>query len=246
VANPAYAKANDLMNRAISENVIDPRPNAIQRLSMGKANLFKALMATVEEQGRAQVERSPWLGQQASWQLPTTRRYHQSRAPSDGPLIQPNAALDWMAEVARFPVPFGEVGIIKSFDQYLAQGQTVHSSSANWGNPFPAAVNIRWYLRLSHVSRVGSPWINVQGLSAIPDYLPGTAYDDLSESEGLWFPTGSSSSSNIHLPIPGGQVLRLVALIGANQTAYSIAAKFTGSVQIETNADAQTVVRTTW
>jgi hypothetical protein len=246
VANPAYSQANDLMNRATRENVIDPRLNQFQKLSMGKANLFKSLMLTVQEQRQQQLERSPWLGQQSSWQLPTTRRYVQSRSPVETFLTQPNPALDWMVETARFPVPYGEVGIIKSFDQFLAQGETVHSASTFWGNPFPASINVRWYFRLSHVSTVGNPWINIQGLSAIPDYLPGTPYDDLSVSSGLWFPTGSSSATNIHLPIPGGQVLRLVCLIGANQTAYRVAAKFTGTVQVETNSDAQTVVRTTW
>jgi hypothetical protein len=246
VANPAYAQSNELLVRAVKENIIDPRLNAFQKLSMGKANLYKSLMLTVQEQRRQQLETSPWLGQQASWQLPTTRRYVQSRSPVETYLTQANPAFDWMAEVARFPVPFGEIGIVKSFDQYLAQGEVVHSASANWGNPFPDSVDIRWFLRLSHVSTVGNPWINVQGLSAIPDYLPGTPYDDLSASAGVWFPSGSSSSANIHLPIPGGQVLRLVALIKANQTAYRIAAKLTGTVQVETNADAQTVVRTTW
>lgn len=234
------------MNRATRENVIDPRLNAFQRLSMGKANLYKKMMSTVQEQRRQQLEVSPWLGQQASWQLPTTRRYHQSRSPVFGPLTQPNPALDWMVEPARFPVPFGEIGIIKSFEQFLSQGGTVLSGSPNWGNPYPAAVNVRWYLRLSHVSTMGNPWINIQGLSAIPDYLPGSPYDDLNLSEGLWFPCGSNASANIHLPIPGGQVLRLVAIIGASQSPYSIAAKLAGTVQIETNADAQTVVRTTW
>jgi hypothetical protein len=246
VANPAYSQANDLMNRATRENVIDPRLNAFQKLSMGKANLFKALMLTVQQQRRQQLEQSPWLGQQSSWQLPTTRRYIQSRSPNGGALTQPNPALDWMVEPARFPVPYGEVGIVKSFEQYLSQGQTVHSGSTNWGNPFPASVNVRWYLRLSHVSTVGHPWINIQGLSAIPDYLPGTPYDDLNHLDGLWFPCGSSAAANIHLPIPGGQVLRLIAIVGSSQTAYSIAAKLSGTVQVETNADAQTVVRTTW
>lgn len=234
------------MRRAVKDQLLNPQPNAIQRIVNGKANLYGSLMNSVVKQREQALESSPWLGQQASWQLPTTRRYLQSRSPAVVPSVQPDPALAWMIELARFPVPFGSIGILKSFEQYISQGEDVFTTSQYWGDPFPFSVPIRWYFRLSSLSTVGAPWINATGLSAVPDYLPGTPYDDFSQSIGTWFPAGSSGSANIHLPIPGGQSLRLVCLIGASQTAVRVAGKLAGTIQIETNKDAQFVVRTTW
>ena len=150
-----------------------------------------------------------------------------------------------MVELSRYPVSYGSVGVIKGFEQYLSQDSTVFTASDNWGNPFPT-VNVRWFFRLSQVHRVGAPWINVSGASAIIDYLPGTAYEDIVDTNGLWFPAGSSSSANIHLPIPGGQVLRLVAIVTAAGDAVNIAAKLVGTTSSELNDEAQSMLRMTW
>lgn len=227
-------------------NVIDTNPLAIQRLKWGKADLYKGLMAAVTEQAKETLVNSPWLGKQSSWQLPQTRRYKQSRAPSINAVVQSNPGVDWMVELARYPVPFGSVGIIKSFEQYLSEEETIHSVSSAWGNPFPS-VPVRWFFRLSPVSRASAAWIDVSGASAIVDYLPGIPYNDFSDSNGLWFPAGSSSSANIHLVIPGAHVLRVIAIVSSSsQTAVSIAAKMTGTTQIELNDDAQFMMRTSW
>jgi hypothetical protein len=245
VHNPEFQQANDLIRRAIQQDVIDPTPDAVQRWRFGKVDKFQKLFDSVSEQYQATMERSPWLYQQESWQLPTTRRYTQSRGPVIGRLTQPSA-LAWMAEVARFSVPYGSVGIIKSFEQYVGQGETVYTTSEHWGNPYPLPTSITWFFRLSHIHLLGSPWINVSGLSAIPDYLPGISYDDFARTDDIWFPAASSGSSNIHLPIPGGQVVRVIALVGASQTPVSISAKLAGTVQSEMSKDAQFTVRTSW
>lgn len=243
--NPEFQEANDLIRRAIQEDVIDPTPDAVRRWQFGTVDKYKSLFDSVSEQYQATLEKSPWLFQQESWQLPTTRRYAQSRGPVAGRLTQPSS-LAWMAEVARFSVPYGSVGIIKSFEQYVGSGETVYTTSDNWGNPYPLPTSITWFFRLSHIHLLGNPWINVSGLSAIPDYLPGISYDDFSRSDDIWFPAASSSSSNIHLPIPGGQFVRVIALVGASQTPVSISAKLAGTVQSEMSKDAQFTVRTSW
>jgi hypothetical protein len=246
VKNPDFRESVELIRRAINENVIDPTPDTIRRWQFGDIDKYQSIFDSMTAQWRSTVEKSPWLYQQQSWQLPTTRRYVQSRHPVSGKLTQPNASLSWMAEIARFVVPYGSVGIIKSFEQYVAQGETVYTTSAHWGNPFPLSSSISWFFRLSHIHLLGNPWINVSGLSAIPDYLPGISYDDFARSDDLWFPACSSSSSNIHLPIPGGQFLRLIVLVGTSQTPVSISAKLAGTVQSEMSSDAQFTVRTSW
>lgn len=245
VGNPDFRLSSELMRRAIAENVIAVTPRAIAKFQNERNDMFTRLMENVQAQYQTRIERSPWLGQQSSWQLPTTRRYHQSRSPVTVPAVQPSTAA-WMVELARFAVPYGNVGIIKSFEQYVRQGETIATSSANWGNPFPITTDIRWFFRLSAIHLVATPWINVSGLSAIPDYLPGIPYDDFANTDDLWFPAGSSSSANVHFPVPGGQVLRIVCLVGSSQTATQVAAKVAGTIQSETNKDAAFVVRTTW
>ena len=246
VTREFYARSNALFNRAVAENIINPQPDRIQELVDTEGSILLPLMDTARKQRAQNLVDSPWLGQQSSWQLPTTRRYLQSKAPpGPTPSVQPEPGLDWLVELARWAVPFGSIGILKSFEQYLAAGGTTWSSSEHWGNPFGSS-DVRWFFRLSPITKVSSPWINISGLGAIPDYLPGSAYDDFERTNDIWFPAGSSASANIHLPIPGGFVLRLVAIVSASQSAVSIAAKVSGTVQTETNDSAQFVVRTTW
>jgi hypothetical protein len=239
--------ANQLLRDAMNANVFSPTPSSIQRFQCGNASLLQPLMNTVAQQWEQNLNPSPWLYKQSSWQLPTTRRYLQSRQAPSTPLVQPDATLDWLVELARFPVSYGSVGIIKSFEQYVSQEGTTWTENSHWGNPYPSGVSVRWFLRLSPLSKVASPWVNVTGASAIPDYLPGMTYDDFSESRGIWFPAGSPAASNIHLIIPGDRVLRILAIVTATvQTPVTISAKLSGTTQTEMSSDAQTVVRQSW
>lgn len=243
-----YAKdANQLLRDAMQANIFTPRPDTMQRWTRGNASILTPLMETVSKQWALNLVPSPWIHQQGSWQLPTTRRYSQSRQAPTTPLVQPNVALDWMVELARFPVPYGSVGIIKSFEQYVAQDETIWTENSHWGNPYPTGVSVRWFFRLSPLSRVGGPWVTTSGASAVPDCLPGETYDDFSESAGIWFPAGSPSASNIHLVIPGDRVLRVLAIVTATvQTPVTISAKLSGTTQTEMSKDTQFGLRTQW
>jgi len=234
------------MRRAIADNVIDPTLTQIQRMKSGNANLYRSLMETMSEQRRATIDQSPWLSKQQSWQLPQTRRYRQSRAPVNAPIIQPDSALPWMVELARYPVTTGSIGIIKGFEQYVDQDGSLLTQITNWGNPWINDLGVEWFFRLSAYLTLGSPWINVSGPSAIRDYLPGTSYDDFPSTVGVWFPGASPPAQNIHLPIPGGYVLRVIAIVQPSQYRVGIAAKLVGTNQSELNQDAQFVVRTSW
>lgn len=241
-----FTEANKLLRRAIADNIFDPRPEAIQRWSLCKEDKLTALMFRLERQKRQSPTTESWLQKQSSWQLPATRRYVQSRFPPTTPSVQPNSALDWMVEVARYPVAIGSVGIIKSLEQYVATEETVYTMSANWGNPFVLGLPISWHLRLSPLRDVASPWVSISGASAVPDRLPGFAYDDLHRTDDIWFPAASCVCGNVHFVIPGSYFLRVVCIVAASQNAVSVACKLAGSIQLETNSEAQYTVRTTW
>jgi len=240
-----FREACQLLRRGREENVIGTDLAQISRWKSCNANLYHNLMVTMHAQQAATLDKSPWLQKQQSWQLPQTRRYRQTRVPSPVPITQPDNTLSWMVELARYPVPDGSIGLIKGFEQYAEQDGQVLTLSAAWGNPFPIP-DMVWHFRLSNYRTLRNPWINVSGPSAIVDYLPGTAYSDFSATPGLWFPAGSCSATNVHLPIPGGNVLRVVAIVQPSNDVVSLAAKLVGSNQLETNNDAQFVVRTSW
>jgi len=242
-----FTEANDVLRTAIAENIFDPRPEAIQRLSGCKSEVLSGLMESLHLQREQALESSPWLYQQSSWQLPATRRYVQSRHPPVTPSIQPDPAQDWMVELARFPVSYGSIGIVKSLEQYVSQGQDIYTLSQHWGNPFVSPVPIAWYLRLSPIGQLRAAWVNYQGASVIENYLPGIPYSDLFRTDEIWFPAASCSAANVHLVVPGGYFLRIFAVVDGSQgDSMSVACKLAGTVQLETNLDAQTALRTTW
>lgn len=244
-----FTEANDVLRRGVAENIIDTRPVVIQRWSMCRGGIMPALMRAIslQTQQLPSVSVSPWLAKQSSWQLPTTRRYVQSRFPPVTPSTQPIPAQPWMVELARYPVVYGSVGIIKSFEQYVSQGQSIFSTSSNWGDPFSLGSDISWYLRLTKIDRLNDPWISISGASAVPNYLPGIAYDDLPRTDDIWFPATSCAATNVHLVVPGGYYLRVVIIVAAQQgDPINVACKLAGSVQSETNNEAQMTVRTSW
>jgi hypothetical protein len=242
-----FTEANDVLRIAVKEQIFDHRPIVIQRMSMCRNGILSTLMKAMDKQTASLPVVSPWLQKQSSWQLPATRRYVQSRFPPITPSVQPIPGANWMVELSRYPVAYGSIGIIKSLEQFVSQGQSLYSTSVNWGNPFALGIDLSWYLRLSPYARLNDPWINVSGAGVTPDRLPGFAYDDLSRTDDIWFPASSCSTTNVHLVIPGGYYLRVVAIVAANQgDPVSLACKLAGSVQLETNSDAQTTVRTSW
>jgi hypothetical protein len=243
-----FTEANDILRTAIAESIFDPRPEAIQQLSGCKSSALSGLMESLALQRRQNLESSPWLEQQSSWQLPATRRYVQSRHPPIVPVVQADATQDWMVELARYPVSYGSVGVVKSLEQFVSQGQDIYTLSQHWGDPFVSSVPITWYLRLSPIGRLGAAWVNYQGASVIENYLPGTPYSDLDRTDDIWFPAASCAAANVHLVVPGGSVLRIFAIVEGSQQGdpVSIACKLAGTVQLETNPDAQTALRTQW
>lgn len=138
----------------------------------------------------------------------------------------------WRVELARFDVPFGDVGIVRSLEQYLAaaavSGWTIVSTI---GNPFgdtDAGIPGQWFLRLSPFQGEILPWVNV--LNPPPE-MPGTAYTDWVDQTGIWYPVHSDSSQNIRLVVPGGYSLRAFWQCGPLQVIPAVALTLKGGVQ---------------
>lgn len=253
-----FQESTDVLRRAFSEDVLDPRPAALQKLDWNGDSILSALAQQLHAL-RENFEASTWIQKQTTWQLPATRRYVESDAPRELPTTQSQPTLSWLVELARWTVPFGYFGVVKSYEQYLSVpavqgGENVLSASGRWGDPFPlgitsAAPILRWYLRLSPIqSALGLAWFEAAGAGAIPDRLPGTPYTDLDSTSGLWYPASSPAAHNIHLPVPGGYVLRAFLLAGAQAADAPLSAylRLTGTIQAETNDSAQQVARESW
>lgn len=239
----------NVMRRALDLGVVSKRLLPIEKMVLRSSSLLSPLMAQLKGQRERYTIDPSWIRRQTTWQRPDTRRYQNSLMPPNSPLSL-GVALPWMVEVSRWSVPVGYFGIVKSVEQFLSspglQTTVVHSDSSHWGNPFSWLPNrVKWYFRLSPLSGGVGPWINVTGISALADNLPGLIYTDMSVTDDLWYPAGSSSSANIHLPVPGGYCLRSYAIVPP-VVGTSVALKMSGTIQSEVNSDTQTVARVVW
>lgn len=153
----------------------------------------------------------------------------------------------WITEVARFRVPRGNVGVVKGIDQYLSsvtlQGETIHSLSPVWGDPFTTLSEPgEWHFRLSALNRVPIPWFDAMAIQR----LPGYSYPDLPVSRGLWWPAGSSSAHNIHLLIPEERLLRLFYVNQNPEVRIHVSALLRGYIQASMSAQAVSNIRQNW
>jgi len=176
---------------------------------------------------------------------PESIRYQMSTI---GRQVHPGAGESWRVELARFEVPWGCTGVVRSFEQYLAiedigGGWTVLSSI---GNPFAdtdAGIPGQWVFRLSPFEGPIAPWENT--LNPVPE-LAGINYPDWTDQTGIWFPVGSDPSQNIRLTVPGGYTLRVFWQCGAHQTRPAVSAALKGSVQGAYSQRALNVSRGAW
>lgn len=186
---------------------------------------------------------------------PKSIRYRDS---SRGRQVHPSTAapyLEWSVELARFRVPYGYVGIVKGFEQYLAQKEElenpafVYTQNSRWGIPGPWHTGINeisdsgvWHFRLRAITRNDPPWWNAIGGRSLPD-LP---YTDWPEERNLWWPAGSCASQNIHLIIPAGHMLRVIYRTPAQDVRLEVAAHLKGYIQSDRIAEMALNTRTNW
>lgn len=160
----------------------------------------------------------------------------------------------WSIELCRFVVPHGKVGIVKAFEQYLAQraeGQNpayVYTASPRWGIPGPWHTGIAnelsnagtWHFRLRSISRMDPEWWELVGAGTLPD-IP---YTDFANEAGLWWPAGSAASQNVHLIVPAGHMLRVFYSSPAQTVRLEVAAKLKGYTQSDRSPETAYNVRT--
>jgi len=178
---------------------------------------------------------------------PHAIRYHfQTR----GRQIHPSAAAPfapWRIELARFDVPIGYVGIVRSFGQYLGintlQGWTVLNTM---GNPFAdtdAGIPGTWIFRLSPFHGESLPWVSV--LNPIPE-RPGMHYPDMPESGGIWYPAGTAAAQSVRLTVPSGYSLRVFWQSEAATVQPGAAVILKGQIQGAYSSRSLDVTRGQW
>lgn len=174
---------------------------------------------------------------------PKTIRYQQQSA---GLMTYPGTGVEsWRVELARFAVPRGKVGIVKSYEQFLEttdQTTETWSSIDNWGDP-RVPVNGTWFFRLSQFNGLMIPWVNQLNPST---YRVGTPYTDIPDETGLWFPLGGAQSNNVHFVVPGGYVLRLFWEVEATVFEPVVAARLRGYMQSSFSDESRWSVRVNW
>lgn len=187
---------------------------------------------------------------------PKTMRYRASSRglqthPGSTPIYSP-----WATELCRFHVPWGKVGVVKAFEQYLAQeaeGENpafVYTQNSRWGVPGPWHTGITnpvsdlgtWNFRLHHVGRTIPQWWT--GTGGVP--LPDAPYTDHAVESLLWFPAGSCASQQIHLVVPGGYILRVIYETPEQNVKMSVAAHLKGFVQSDRSPESAHNVRCNW
>lgn len=178
---------------------------------------------------------------------PHAIRYHFS---SRGRQIHPGLAAPfapWRVELARFQVPIGYVGIVRSFGQYLAfnslPGWTVLDTV---GNPFAdadAGIPGTWIFRLSPFDGTSPPWISQ--LNPIPE-RPGFHYADMPENGGVWYPAGTDAEQSVRLTVPSGYSLRVFWQSTTSNVQPAVGASFKGQLQGSYSPRSLDVTRGQW
>ena len=180
-------------------------------------------------------------------QTPENRSHYPAQADYESPLFHPQALRyllstrgriihpseenfePWRVELARFSVPHAYVGIVHSFEQYIAAADLAGWTSATQ-YPFAdidAGVSGTWLFCLSPFDGSALPWLSM--LNPPPE-RPGQHYSDMPEFSGIWYPFGNDAQ-NIRLTIPGGFSLRVFWECGALDVRPAVAAALKGSIQ---------------
>lgn len=183
------------------------------------------------------------------------RAHSFDRQVHDGTIGTTLALAEWQVELARFEVPLGHVGVIKGFEQYLAQsdiaqGDLVYTQNSRWGIPGPwysAAGGLSdigvWNFRLRKINRRAVPhFVHYGPLFALPD-LP---YTDFPQETLLWWPAGSAASQNIHLLIPPGYMLRVIYVSPEQDVRLDVACKLKGYIQSNQSVEMANNLRTNY
>lgn len=154
--------------------------------------------------------------------------------------------LNHIVELARITVPEGNVGHVESIEQYLADsaGRFYATSSEYWGMPYNETVpitDIVWFLRLDNYDGTLADRYAVNALvMANPrGLLPGQAWPDLPEFNGIWFP--ANHRKGFSGTVPSGKQLRFFAWVPPSASevyTWRISGRLVARVQSELCSEA--------
>lgn len=182
-------------------------PNLVNRF----ADYCNTMAATTGSEAK-----SPW--QQTQFQQPKTARYQDHFFDF---FTQATDGITRTVELARFPVPVGQIGIVRKINQWVSGEYT---ESDNWGTPITGAWpdTLTWYLRLSNYQALGNREIIVS------TRLPGMPYPDLPQWTYLWF-MPHAPANDVNLVVPGGYILRFfVNMPGIQEGDESVLGRLVG------------------
>lgn len=158
-----------------------------------------------------------------------------------------NAANDHLIELARITVPQGNVGHLECIEQYLADvdGLFYASSSQYWGMPYNETVAINDIVWLFRLDNYYGNWVPrfYQTALVLGNYralLPGSAWHDLPEFNGLWYP--AHHRKGLHGTIPSGMQLRFFAYVpntALEVYSWRLSGRLTARLQSELCTEAQ-------
>lgn len=170
---------------------------------------------------------------------PDSRRYQVS---SFGPFTNVDTESYYVAEVARFVVPDGHLGVLKSLEQTLhdSGGAIYPTNQEYWGSPYSVNADInqnRWYLTIDYFDGTQpDPYVALAAGAILIEHLPGMPYPELNTINGLWYPANCPTSFDLSWIVPSQRVLRFFwvcppttnyewtgggRLTGFTQSAYS-------------------------
>jgi hypothetical protein len=187
----------DLSIRRV-QNFILPKIADVPRL----LSIWKSTLDTqIAETGDFEVKAA---SRQQQFQQPGAAHYWDHFF---DPWANPNDGEAHTVELARFPVPSGNIGIVRKLYQWTNGN---FCSADDWGNPFkndPNVDDIIWHLRLT-------PFIGAQGArwDSTEPFLPGIPYQDLPFIRYLWH-LPHAAGHDLNLIIPSGWMLRLIARV---------------------------------
>ena len=178
-------------------------------------NPFVAALLDHADRGRALDAQNPNTFE--AFEHPKSQRWQDSSLEPVQQLLNPDPQAPnpfFMAELARFAVPKGQVGFIRKIEQVIndVDGAVFPTNQTYWGSPVfgvPDIDNCRWYLTLDFFAGILPPRFRFDSLTPfLPSILPGRPYPDMFEIPALWYPA-NSAQPELKLIVPGNRILRL-------------------------------------
>jgi hypothetical protein len=163
------------------------------------------------------------------------------------PQIHPGTGAEpWRVELARWECPYGTTGIIRAVEQYVStlegEQKTVWSDNAHWGDPFCGFGT--WRMVIEDFTTPAPAWVSQLNPGGP---FPGIPYQDWPGSEGIWYPAGSPSANNVHLPTPAGRRIRVFwDYPGTKSLLPTVAVLLRGSIHGQFAPETKVPLRSEW